>query len=244
MEEKKLNSLNIEGMGTYTGGTFDRVNVSGKGRITGEITCKSLDVSGMSTMEQSVKCEDARMSGLVKFEGSLEAEEVEVSGKATCLKTVKTNQLYLSGMLRIKQCLNASKAIITGMLTVEGDLSGEYIESVGMLNCDGFLNCEKLEINSKGTSKLNEVGAAIVKISNSGIKHKYPFSFLIPEIFRENKVVAASIEGDEITIENCEVKVVRGKNIHIGEGCKVGLVEYSETLTVDENAQVEESNKL
>jgi hypothetical protein len=51
--------------------------------------------------------------------------------------------------------------------------------------------------------------------------------------------VKESIEGDEITLEGVETPLVVGKNVRIGEGCRIGTVRYSGVLEVSENAAVE-----
>ena len=39
------------------------------------------------------------------------------------------------------------------------------------------------------------------------------------------------VPGDEIELEDVEAEIVRGRNVRIGEGCRIGCVEYSGTLT-------------
>lgn len=244
MEYKKLNSLNIEGLGNYPGGEFERVNISGKGKITGDLVCKSLDISGMGTIEGSVIGERIKTAGMGKIQGNVMTDEIDVSGSLECYQDVNAKALYLAGMLKAKQCLKIDKVQITGMLTAEGDISGEEIECEGMIKCDGFLNCEVLEITARGCSKLNEVGAATVKIAAGPSIINDLIGRFLPEFIRENKLVAKVIEGDNIELENCEVKVVRGKNIKIGSRCKIGLVEHSGTYEVSPDAVVEQVNQL
>lgn len=244
MESKKLNSLNIEGLGTYAGGEFDRVNISGKGKVTGNLTCQTLEIAGMSTVEGNVNCERANVSGMGKIQGELVADEINISGTLECYNDVTSHELYLAGMLKAKQCLKGEKVEVSGMLTVDGDMSGEQIKCDGMIRCEGLLNCESLEITTRGGSKLNEVGATNVKvISGESVVGAF-FEFLLPDFLKGNKVVVKVIEGDNIELENCEVKVVRGKNVKIGPKCKIGLVEYSDTYEANQEAAVDEANRI
>ena len=61
---------------------------------------------------------------------------------------------------------------------------------------------------------------------------------------KENKVTANVIEGDNIEIESCEAKIVRGKNIKLGPKCKIGLVEYTGTCEVSPEAKVDEVKQV
>lgn len=244
MEGKKLNSLNIEGLGTYAGGEFDRVSISGKGKVTGDLTCRSLEISGMSTIEGKVVCEKIHASGMGKIDKEVTADEVDISGTLDFYQDLNAKDFYLSGMSKVKQCLKADKIEITGMLTIESDLSGEEVKCDGMIKCGGFLNCESLEMTSRGVSKLKEVGATNVKIYGGESMVSGLFSFLLPDFLKDNKVTADVIEGDNIDIEHCDVKIVRGKNIKIGPKCKIGLVEYSGTFEADQDAVIDQVNQM
>lgn len=244
MEYKNLGSLNIDGLGTHTGGAFDRVTISGKGKITGDLECQTLDISGMSTMEGNVTSETIRVSGMGKFLNAINSDEVNVSGKAEFQGDIQTRGLYIEGMFKSKQCLKTIKVDIQGMITVEGDMTAEDVICDGAFKCGGFLNCESLDINVRCASMFNEVGATKVRITASANKFNNMLKFILPEFLTNNKVTANVIESDEIDIENCDVKILRGKDIKIGPKCKVGLVEYSGTLEVDANAEVDQVNQL
>lgn len=241
MEHKNLHSINIEGLGTHSGGEFDRVTISGHGKITSDLKCQTLDVSGISTLQGDVEGESVRASGMGKFLKNIKASELDISGKVDVDGDIEVSTLYASGMFKAKQCLKTIQANITGMLSVEGDMVGEDITCDGSIQCKGFLNCESLEINIRCASKFNEVGATKVNISTQ----TNGFTGVIGRLFPiNNKVIAQVIEGDEIDIESCEVKVLRGRDIKIGPKCKVGIVEYSGTLEVDPNAQIDQVNQV
>jgi hypothetical protein len=52
------------------------------------------------------------------------------------------------------------------------------------------------------------------------------------------------IEADEIQLEDTRADVVRGRNVVIGAGCRIGLVEYADELRVDPDAEVKERKKI
>ena len=244
MEHKNLNSLNVEGLGTYAGGEFDRVNISGKGTITGDLTCRLLDISGMSTIQGSVTCERIRTSGMGKIHKNVITDEIDISGTMEFFEDVETKSLHSTGMTKIQQCLKSTSISSTGMLTVEGDLNSEEFKLDGMLKCSGFLNCESLELTSRGTSKLNEVGATNIKLTAPAHSINNFLSFFLPDFLKESKVIANVIEGDHVYLENCEVKIVRGKDIQIGPKCRIGLIEHSGTCDVHPDSTVDQINQL
>ncbi|MGO0882214.1 hypothetical protein ACTPDI_05465 [Clostridioides difficile] len=58
--------------------------------------------------------------------------------------------------------------------------------------------------------------------------------------YTESRLLANVIEADEISLENSEVKIVRGKNIKIGKGCYIESLEYSESIDIDESSIIVE----
>lgn len=52
------------------------------------------------------------------------------------------------------------------------------------------------------------------------------------------------MEGDQIDIENTKAMIVRGNNVKIGANCNIGLVEYTDELSIDPKAIVGESRKI
>lgn len=235
MEEKKLNSLIISGMGTYGGGEFDRVNISGSGKITGAIKCDALDVSGSAKLEEDITCNRAHVSGSCKVGKNMNAGEIVITGSYKQEGTITSERVEVSGMVKIKQCLNATKLYSTGMLTVEGDINGEEIKNEGMVNCSGLINCEHLEVLCIGGCKLNEVGAATISVKEQSWNINKLISLFVPKLTR---LSANVMEGDDIYLESSDVKVIRGRNIKLGRECHIDTIEYSGTFEKDEASTV------
>ena len=60
----------------------------------------------------------------------------------------------------------------------------------------------------------------------------------------EKRLTAETIEGDVVWLENTTAKVVRGKNVTVGPGCVVDLVEYAESYTPAGAPQVREARQV
>ena len=52
------------------------------------------------------------------------------------------------------------------------------------------------------------------------------------------------IEGDDIYLEYTKAKIVRGKDIELGQGCEIGLIEYKDSYKQDEKAVVNNYKKM
>lgn len=245
MGNNGIHSLNISGSGSCCGGDYDQVDISGHGKVTGDLTCDVLHVSGMAKLMGNVACRRAQISGMGRICGTLETNELEISGKVDCESDVIGEAVNISGMCKIDTALNTTKMLrIQGMVTTGGDINGEQIISEGLVKCGGLMSCEKLTFTCRGVSRIREIGGSIVEVRGTDRAYMKLFSFLLPSTYREDKLVSDLIEGDEVSLEHCEVKVVRGKKVRIGEGCKIGLVEYSEEYIGSSDASIETVNKL
>lgn len=240
MNENK-NSLDLSGYGTYCGGEFYKVNISGKGSVSGNIDCDRFDVSGMGKVNGDVSSKNLSISGMCTINGDTESNTIDVSGSLHVNKNVNIDDLDVSGIMKIKGKLQANEAKCDGYLKVDGDIECETLDLLGMIQNEGFINCEDLYVQVSGECNCNEIGASCINIEG---KSSSIFNMLMPKKFRNKVLTASLIEGDDIKLENCEVKIVRGKNIKIGQNCKIDTIEYSRNIEVDEKSIVKQINKV
>lgn len=243
MENRNLQSVNINGMGKYTGGEFDCVNIAGSGKIEGNLKCNELHASGTIDISGSLDSKASTVSGSAKVEGDLFGDELTVSGMLKALGGGMVQNVTINGMLQLAKPFKVKRLENNGSIKVDGDLSGEQIFSNGMIECSGLLNCEDLALKLSGVSHIHEIGATTIKVEPGNAGFGGWLSFLVPKRYKNSQLVATTIEGDEIYLENCEVEVVRGKHITIGPNCNIENVEYSETLEVDEKSVVKNSTR-
>ncbi len=78
----KRNSVKISGAGTIGGGTYDRVSISGAGKITGDLIAEELKISGVGKIQGRAQVTQIVTSGSANFTDSIVAEEMRVSGSA------------------------------------------------------------------------------------------------------------------------------------------------------------------
>ena len=224
--DNKLHSINLDGVGSSGGGKFEDINISGVYSLKGDIICNKLDVSGVLKNSKNIQCEEFKVSGVLKSSESLKAQDINVSGVATIEKNIKSHKISGEGCIKVKE-----------------DIESEKIDIEGNLACDGLINCEDFYLFTLGESRIGEIGATNIEIYGEK-KSKNIFKIFIPKKFKNNRVYIKVIEGDNIKLSDCEVDIVRGKNIVIGENCKINKVEYSESIDINELSKIDSVDKI
>lgn len=223
----KLRSINLDGVGRSAGGgTFEDINISGVYSINGDLTCNRLYVSGVLKNSKNIKCEEFRVDGVLKSSESLEAKNINVAGLATIEKNIKSQNISGEGCIKVKE-----------------DIESEKVDIEGNITCKGLINCEDFYLFTVGESKIGEIGATNIEIYGEE-RSKNIFKIFVPKKFKNNKAYIKVIEGDNIKLSDCEVDIVRGKNIVIGENCKINIIEYSESIEINELSKVDNVNKI
>ena len=120
-----------------------------------------------------------------------------------------------------------------GACQVEGDVEAEQCRLRGSFRVAGLINAEQIEVELDGSrSSAREIGGSKIKVrSRSGWFR------------RAGQLTVESIKGDEIHLEATDAQIVRGKTVVVGHGCRIGTVEYAESLEVDPKASVENQVK-
>ena len=223
---KKLHSISLDGVGSSGGGKFEDINISGVYSLKGDIICNKLDVSGVLKNSKNIQCEEFKVSGVLKRSESLQAQSINVSGVATIGKNIKSQKIFGEGYIKVKE-----------------EIESEKIDLQGNIICEWLINCEDFYLFTEGESKIGEIGATNIEICG-GEKSRNIFNIFIPKRIKNNHAYIKVIEGDNIKLSNCDVDIVRGKNIVIGENCKINKVEYSESIDINELSKVDDINKI
>lgn len=242
--------MRISGSGCVGGGEYDNVSISGSGRSEGLIRCRSFHASGAYHGE-SVDCfEEFRVSGSGKNDGDVSAGSLGVSGAYKCNGNITVKEkAHISGSFGCGKTLKCGELKISGAVKVGEDVEAEYAVIRGALDCGGLINAEVLEIYlgcGNGKVCAESIGGSKITVENSGSNH-HPG--LIEKLFGWNSgkgklEVKESIEGDEIRLENTAAKSVIGRNVVIGEGCKIDLVQYTENAVISPDAQIGSCEKI
>jgi len=154
---------------------------------------------------------------------------------------------------------HAHHSHLRGDVKIDGNMTGETIRGFGYLNITG--DCEADTFSYKGTvdiakainaeqvhltlhfadSRVSEIVGNKIRIKAG----KWTMFNILERLKRgPNSLVAETIEGDEIYLENTRAKVVRGGRIVIGSGCEIELTEYQSILEESGNSIVKVRRKI
>jgi cytoskeletal protein CcmA (bactofilin family) len=254
VEKKELHDLKISGSGTSGGGQFDTVKISGSGTIQGDIECQDLKISGSGKINGDITSEEFKCSGSSKITGSINAKEITISGSTNIEGSVTAAEMSVSGSSKISENLTCKEFSSSGSTKINGKLHGGEIKSHGSLkvekDCEvetfisrgsvtikGLLSADKVDIKISHESFIKEIGGEIIEVKN---EHSAKLFMQVVNFFmqRDDHLRSDLIEGDEIYLENTKAKLVRGKNVTIGENCEIETVEYSGAFDVKDGSKV------
>ena len=226
--KQNCRDLKIYGQGSSSGGKYKNVIIKGSGHIKGDIECVNLKIYGDGQFDGNLKTEDT----------------ISIKGKTEFNGEIKAGNIKIQGEVQVKGEVFADETSITGNLTTDNDFNAEIFKLEGGFTINGLLNADNIKINIYWPCKAHEIGCSEItvkkdpKISFLGIKD------MIMPVSNNKTLTADIIEGDIIYLENTDAKIVRGKNVTIGVGCKIELVEYKESCKIDEKSIVNKYNKV
>jgi len=221
-------NTSISGAGSIGGGTFNEVSCSGAAKVNGNIICAKFSASGAATVDGNIECHGKiSVSGAFKVTGNVKGDLFKASGAATVNKNVSAKEIKLSGATHIF-----------------GDCEGENVEISGAGDIDGLLNAENiiitLEANGTGINKIGQIGGGTVIIRSRNHHTSRFFG-----IFTKGLMLKTSlIEADRVELDNTKAETVRTIDAVIGDGCEIGVLEYSGVVEISENAKVGKTVKI
>ena len=223
--DNNLSSTHIAGAGTVAGGSYNEIKCSGSASIAADIKCRYLSGSGSILAHGNIDCEGA----------------VKISGAFSSHGEVKAEAFKGAGAVKIKKSLTAKEIEVSGALKVLGDVSAEEAELRGATRIEGLLNADKLYIEldqgSFSSSKIASIGGSCVKVK----AHRKMW-----KLFGKKYSILETnlIEADKVELENTHADTVRTIDAIIGDGCKIGTLEYSGEVKISEKAEVENLVKV
>ncbi|MFC7442912.1 polymer-forming cytoskeletal protein [Laceyella putida] len=243
MDKEKRRDLTISGSGSAAGGLYDRLSINGEGRIHGDVDCISIKAYGVTTFAGNVKAERFDIAGETTIKGKVEVEEMKVKGQAHVYGYVICEELKVMGATTIEGNLTSEEIEIKGATTIKGDCEAEDFQARGGFTIDGLLNAGHIHVRLYGKCQAKEIGGETIRIEKDGLDFSL-FKWLKSILHYTNELVADTIEGDDIYLENTKAKVVRGNNVIIGSGCQIDLVEYKDQFEQKEDTVVKEHKKV
>ena len=246
MSEKR-NSATISGAGTISGGTYDRVSISGAGKVTGDLSADEIKISGSGKIQGKTEATLIAASGSAVFSQDVIADEMKVSGSARVDGQVRVKELKCSGTFKTVKGIASEYIKVSGDLRVGEDVEAEIFKASGGFKIGGLLSADRVEIKLGGRCQAREIGGERIEVTRGGWREKGILLDGLIKLFTGGgtaELHTTQIEGDEILLEDTIAEIVRGKTVEIGPGCRIGLVEYSESLKIHPDAVVEKQTKI
>jgi len=242
-----LKNLKLSGSARVSGGNYDEVRVSGSAHIDGDVTCNSMKLSGSAHLNGAIKAGECKISGSAHINGALDTRRVNISGSCdTGADLTAEEEIAISGGVKIGGGMKAKAIKLSGGIKVGAGIECEEMEVSGAFTVKGLINAGKLTVKLAGKSSADEIGGEeIIVTRGNGVQPFNVFGVDIAALagFRGTLTVNA-VEGSYVRLENTAAKAVRGETVEIGAGCEIERVEYSGSLTVDENAKVGDRVKI
>lgn len=233
------NNLSINGMGSASGGSFQRAEINGKGTVEGDIDCVVFECNGRGIVNGEIKARSVEVNGSATLNGSLDALTMGMNGHARVNGDVAGKEVEIAGSTVIDGNLQAGKVELNGKIVIEGDCEAEIFESDGRFRINDLLSASHIDITLRGEARAKEIDGKTVKVRQSLLGWLKWLQIVFPA-----RLYAGKIEGEDIDLEHTKADVVRGSRVRIGPGCEIGIVEYREDLQEDADAKVKEKRQV
>ena len=201
---------------------MENINIAGSGKISGGEYAQ-VKISGSGRVLGNIRCTDLRSAGSAHVEGDVEcAGQIKCAGSFRCDGRVQADELHVSGSCTLGSEVRARVFKAAGSFFAGGRMCTEQLSGAGRFTVDGDIEGDEVKLS--GSVKVNGLlNAERLHIRVGG---------------------DCRIEGDSVTLQNTEADVVRGREVVISSGCKIGCVEYSVSLKVEDDGQVGERRQV
>jgi len=238
MAEQTRMDAKVAGDGALSGGTYGNITVNGAGSINGDIDCLTFKINGASTNTGRVVAQTMVVNGSATINGELQAGLLKVNGDTSVRDGAGVGQLIVNGNCQVGGSVASHQVDLKGYLKVGGDLETDAFSGDGAFQIGGLLNAGLIDLRLHGPASAREIGGERVSVRlGSGWGSLFTF-------FADKRLITDSVEADQVSLEYTTAKVVRGKDVTIGQGCSIGLVEYAETYTPLAGASVGEARRV
>ncbi len=228
----------VTGDGTVAAGTYGTITLNGAGTITGDVACHELKVNGAGKCSGAVKADVITVNGTGTFDGTVQAAEFVVNGTADVHSSVGAGVLRVKGTLTLDGGLAAREIELRGELRSGGDVTAERLFGEGRFRVAGNVEVADIDLRLQLKSSANEITCQkMVLRVPEGITAVF-------SAFSDRELQVASVNGGELELIGTVASVVKGSRVTLGEGCRVGRVEYTEVLQKLSGALVTEEVKV
>lgn len=240
-------NASISGSGTIGGGQYEKVTISGSGKVSGNLQASEFKISGSGKVEGNVQVGHCKISGSGSVEGSLKGTVFKVSGSAKVKGAMELTELIVKGSFKCESSIKSNCILSSGSLKALGDVETESFTSDGNFHVVGLLNANEINVKLRNRSFSKEIGGETIKIikSDSSRESGVLKKLMIWLLGSGNGTLTTDlIEGTNVYAEETKAKIIRGDNVEIGPNCHVESVEYSNSINIDPTSVVLNQNMI
>ena len=230
-----MKNLKLSGKGAIVGGVYDGVSISGSGRVGGNLEAATINIAGSCMIEGGVKAGTFAASGAFEVGRDLEAKTLRGAGTGEAGGDIRAETLTFSGRLMAGGTLKAREATISGFAECGGNLEADQLQLNGAFDVGGSVTGRRIQIALAGRSQAVEIVAPEITVRRASWRWR-----MLDFAWRRSTALlsAETVAGDTLHLEATRAGTVRGRQVTIGPGCRIEVVEYSESLHMDPQADV------
>jgi cytoskeletal protein CcmA (bactofilin family) len=233
MEEKSMSmvqrrDMKFAGIMTIPGGIYKRVSCDGEVTVDGDLDCLELRVNGKYNGTGSMKARNAVIRGAADVAGDVWSDDFKSFGQTMVDGSMSGGAIKSEGKLSVMKDIKVDRTTITGQLITRGNCEEESFFCSGFVEIEGALNAGDIVIKMYGPCHVGEIGGEKINVrkGHESTLGKIATTLFDTIGFHKSRLVAETIEGDDIYLEYTSAKVVRGGRVTIGKGCEIDRVEY------------------
>ncbi len=160
--------VKISGSGKVSGGKYEKISITGSGRVEGDVEAKEIIAAGSARFEGNVKADKITVTGSCEVSGSVKSEVVISRGSLSVDKFIETNELKSYGRLKVGEKVLAVDVYFAGNSEVEKDVESESFVSRGSFVISGLLTADEIDIWLGSDNSAGEVGGSKIEIRKKG----------------------------------------------------------------------------
>lgn len=241
MADPIRSDMKINGDGNLSGGTYGALTINGAGTINGDSDATDVRINGAGTINGNLIATSITVNGTGTFNGSVQANEMIVNGDASIRDGAGIGRFSIKGNASVGGGVAAHEVVLRGFLKAGGDCECESFSGEGAFTIGGLLNAGIVDIKVYGTCTAREIGGERVTVRQPQGFQSFTQIFTF---FAEKRLTADTIEADDIYLEATHAKIVRGKNVTIGQDCRIDIVEYTDAYSAVPGTIVGDARKV
>ncbi|WP_314588982.1 hypothetical protein [Paenibacillus terrigena] len=241
MSNNNVRDLRITGSSSAAGGYYRNVSITGEVQIAGDISCEIFRCTGDTNVSGALESKITRITGTTVVNGDITTDRLTVHGELKTMGNVTLNDAKIGGHVIVRQNLTSEEIKLHGLISVDGDCAIDHLRGKGAFEIQGLLNVGRMDLDLYWPSRAREIGGEQINVRKPQGMASMLKSLL--DIFKtqpDSRLIADSIEGDDIHLENTSAKIVRGNRVTIGSGCVIERVEYRSSYQQAPDASVEQ----